>query len=525
MNIAELLQEQANKNPQTTAIIDTHWGRSRITSFAALELAASRAATLLRQSGLKPGDAVLVFVPMSAELYIALLALFRLGLVAVFLDPSAGKNHIDRCCNLYPPQAFIATPKAHIFRLFSPALRRIPLKFAIALPLPGTISWPQRLPPDPKLYPCTAETPALLTFTSGSTGRPKAALRTHGFLLAQYRSLVECLQLQSGEVELAALPIFVLANLASGLTSIIPRGDLRRPAAISARAIARQLKIHQPSRIVAPPAFLERLADYYQQRRLTLPRVEKIFSGGAPVMPKTIAQWQKIAPQAEFTAVYGCTEAEPIACIASSHIQPEDFTAMLQGYGLLTGKPAPAIALRILRQQWGEEIGPYTQAEFTTHCLPTGKTGEIVVSGDRVLPGYLHGYGNPENKFTVAGIPWHRTGDAGYLDDCGRLWLLGRCQAAIKSDRGTLYPFAVEVVASHYPGIHRAAIALWRGQLILAIELSDPKVRIDLDILRKSLARYQIQRIKVCKKLPMDQRHNSKIDYPALLQLLESQFN
>lgn len=522
MNIATLLKTQANKTPQTAAIIDTHWGKNRITTYAGLELAASRACTLLRQSGLKPGDAVLIFTPMSAELYIALLALFRLGLIAVFLDPSAGKNHIDRCCNLYPLQAFIATPKAHLLRCVSPALRRIPLKFAITLPVPGAIPWQQRhLPPDPKIHPCTAETPALITFTSGSTGQPKAALRTHGFLLAQYRSVAECLQQQPGEVELAALPIFVLANLASGLTSIIPKGDLRRPDAIAPAAIARQIHIHRPGRIVAPPAFLERLANYCQQHHLTLPGVAKIFSGGAPVMPKAITQWRQIAPQAEFTAVYGCTEAEPIACTASSSIAPADITAMLQGSGLLAGTPAPAIALRILRPQWGRAIPSYTPAEFAANCLPAGEVGEIVVSGDRVLSSYLHGYGNSENKFAVAGVPWHRTGDAGYLDDRGRLWLLGRCQGAIEGDYGTLYPFAVEVMACHYPGIRRAAIASWRGRVILAIELSEPRAKIDLAGLRESLASYQIHAIKVCKKLPMDKRHNSKIDYPALAKLLK----
>lgn len=522
MNIAQLLREQAQINPRGAAIIDTHWRRSRITSFAALELAASRACSLLRQSGLKPGDAVLVFIPMSAELYIVLLALFRLGLVAVFLDPSAGKKHIEICCNLYSLQAFIATPKAHLLRCFSPALRRIPRKFAIALPVPGAIFLqPHGLSLDSEIYTCTSETPALLTFTSGSTGRPKAALRTHGFLLAQYRSVAECLQLQPGEVELSALPIFVLANLASGLTSIIPRGDLRRPAAIAPAPILRQIQIYQPKRIVAPPAFLERLADYCFSRRVTLLGVEKIFSGGAPVMPSSLAQWRKICPKAEFTAVYGSTEAEPIACINSISIEPEDIAIMLQGSGLLAGIPAPGIAVRILRQQWGREIGDYTSTEFATNCLAAGEAGEIVVSGDRVLASYLYGYGNSENKFTVAGIPWHRTGDAGYLDGRGRLWLLGRCQGVIEDDYGTLYPFAVEVVACHYPGIKRAAIASWRGQRILAIELSEPRNKINLALLKESLAIYQIQAIKVCKKLPMDKRHNSKIDYPALFGAFE----
>ena len=97
MNITELLRAQAVAYPEGVAIIDSRHGRGRSTSFAALERASTRLAALLLREGLLPGDAVLVFQPMSAELYVALIAIFRLGLVAMFLDPSAGKEHIERC--------------------------------------------------------------------------------------------------------------------------------------------------------------------------------------------------------------------------------------------------------------------------------------------------------------------------------------------------------------------------------------------------------------------------------------------
>ena len=54
---------------------------------------------------------------MSADLYVALLAIFRLGMVALILDPSAGRDHTERCCALYPPQALIASTRAHLLRL------------------------------------------------------------------------------------------------------------------------------------------------------------------------------------------------------------------------------------------------------------------------------------------------------------------------------------------------------------------------------------------------------------------------
>src|SRR5262249_59538492 len=150
MNLAHTLLDQVRQRPDAPAIIDTYRGRSRFTSFAQLDHSASRVARLLTDQGLQAGDAVLVFHPMSAELYVALLAIFRLRLVAMFLDPSAGREHIQRCCELYPPRALIASTKAHLLRLFSPALRRIPVKFVIGWPPAGArprAFAPRLLPP------------------------------------------------------------------------------------------------------------------------------------------------------------------------------------------------------------------------------------------------------------------------------------------------------------------------------------------------------------------------------------------
>ena len=131
MNITELLHTNAETYPTTPAILDTRRGRSRAISFAELEQASAQTAAALWQQGLRPGDTVLIFQPMSAELYILLLAAFRLGLVVMFLDPAQGKTHLDQCCALHPPQALIASPTAHLLRLLSPTLRRIPHKFTI----------------------------------------------------------------------------------------------------------------------------------------------------------------------------------------------------------------------------------------------------------------------------------------------------------------------------------------------------------------------------------------------------------
>jgi acyl-CoA synthetase (AMP-forming)/AMP-acid ligase II len=525
MNIAAILRDQAAAHPATPAILDTWRGRPRAVTYADLERAAAQAAALLWESGLRPGDPVLVFQPMSAELYIALIALFRLGLVPMFIDPSAGRAHIAECCAISPPQAFIGSAKAHLLRLLVPALRRIPRQFVIGPPVPGAIPWRRaaRFPPDARIVACDAQTPALITFTSGSTGAPKAAVRTHGLLLAQYRALEHHFGGAPGDVSLATLPIFVLADLASGATSLIPPGELRHPGRIAPAPVLAQIAASRPTRAGGSPAFWERLARYCAAYGLTLPLLQHIYVGGAPVFPRLLDALQALAPDAAIVAVYGSTEAEPIAHIARHELRDGDIPTMLSGGGLLAGPPVPEVQLRVMRDQWGTPVGPYTTAAFAAECLPPDTPGEIVVSGAHVLPGYLGGRGDAETKFRVDGAIWHRTGDAGYLDAAGRLWLLGRCAARIADGRGTLYPFAVECAISADPTVQRAALIARGGQRVLVIEPRDHARPTDLTALERLVGWARLDAIQPVRHIPVDRRHNAKIDYPALYRMLDHQ--
>jgi olefin beta-lactone synthetase len=521
MNLAHTLIEQARLRPGAAAIIDTYRSHSRTTTFAELDFAAARVARLLTNHGLQPGDAVLVFHPMSAELYVALLALFRLRLVAMFLDPSAGREHIERCCVMNPPKALIAGTKAHLLRLIVPALRRIPIKFVIGWPLPFTIRWSaaDRLEPLAEVRDCDDDTPALLTFTSGSTGQPKGTVRSHGLLGAQYRALADSLALTAGDVDLATLPIVALANLGSGVTSLIPDADLRYPGAVAPAPIFAQIYAHRAATSVASPAFFECLIRGAPSA-FTLPTFRKLFTGGAPVFPRLLDQMQTLAPNAEVVALYGSTEAEPIAHVSRREVTADDLKAMLAGKGLLAGLPVEEIRLRILRDQWGKPVGPYSAEAFAGDCCGVNGPGEIIVNGMHVVPGYLRGEGDEETKFRVDGAIWHRTGDAGYLDGHGRLWLLGRCIARIHDAHGDLYPFAAETAAYQDPRVRRAALVAHRGKRVLAVEMYE-ETSADLDALRAALAWANLDEVRLCPHIPVDKRHNAKIDYPSLYRLLE----
>jgi olefin beta-lactone synthetase len=517
MNIAEILHEQARRAGDRLAIVEAQ----RSITYAELDRAVGAASADLAAAGLEPGMRALLFSRMSVALYVTMIALFRRRMTAVFVDPSAGRARLEACVRRVQPDAFIAIPRAHLLRFSSSAIRAIPHKLAIGGGVPFAAPIAHRESGDgPPVESCPSDTPAVITFTSGSTGEPKAAVRTHGFLLAQHRALAESLKLEAGQVDLCTLPIFLLANLASGLTSVIPDADLRAPGAIDPGPVLEQIARTRPHRTVASPALLLRLAERARSEGRTLGTLTQIYTGGAPVFPATLDAIAAAAPDAAVVAVYGSTEAEPIAEVDRTEMSEADRAAMTGGAGLLAGQPVESIELRILADRWGTPVGSLTAAELEAASRPAGEVGEIVVCGEHVLDGYLDGVGNDDTKIRVADRVWHRTGDAGYLDDRGRLWLLGRCSARAEDSGGVLYPFAVECAASAHPAVARAAFAFHRKQRVLAIELREGSEDPAAD-LRSSLVWARLDRILIVPHVPVDRRHNAKVDYPALLRMLD----
>ncbi|AHG89349.1 AMP-dependent synthetase and ligase [Gemmatirosa kalamazoonensis] len=513
MNVAELLAGPVAERPDAPALVERVGGRTRATTFAALDAAARATAALLVARGVRAGDAVLFFAPPSVELYAALAAVFRVGAVAMFVEPSAGRGVLDAACAMWPPAALVASRKAHLLRLVSRAIRRIPVKLVTR----GWVPSAARLPlggADAPLHPCDADAPALLTFTSGSTGTPKAAVRTHGILRAQLDAL-RPLAARAGERELVSLPIVVLVNLAAGATTVLPDADLRRPGAIDPAPVLAQLAEHDVGRVTASPAFLERLVDASTDGALA--RLASVVTGGGPVFPDLVARVKRAARDARIVAVYGSTEAEPIAHVRDDELSPDDHAATRAGRGLLAGTPDACVSLRIIHARPDAPLGPLGAAELEAlRCAP-GEPGEIVVAGAHVVRGYLRGIGDAETKVRVDDVVWHRTGDAGYLDERGRLWLLGRAAAAIVDARGTLYPFAAEAAARAMLGPRRVAVVAHHGRRVLVVERG---ADVDVPTLLGALSWAHLDDVASVDTMPTDRRHNAKIDYAAVRAML-----
>jgi len=521
MNVAELLEKQAKLRPEKIAIIETGNSGENYISYGELQNAVLKVSGFLTKQAFKKGEAILIFQPMSIILYVYLLACFRLGIIAMFIDPGMGRRYIEQCCSIFPPKGFLATPKAHLYRIISKPIRKIPFKFTTGCWVPGAIR--AFTIPENDINESSIEGGdeiALLTFTSGSTGKPKAAARSHNFLLAQNRVLSRNLNLVENQRDFTSFPIFVLANLAAGLTTIIPSGNLRKPAAIDGDELLKQIDSYNPDRLSIPPSMLKRLLESCENQGRKIDSGISIYTGGSPVFPNLLKKIDRVACKSDIVVVYGSTEAEPIAELRYSQIREQDFVAMSRGKGLLAGNVINDVQLKIISSEDGVPLGNLTQDKFLQLTLPSATAGEIVVTGNHVLKGYLQGIGDKETKFSVEGNIWHRTGDAGYLDDENRLWLLGRHKKIINDEFGVAYPFSIECAAMQYAGVQYAAFVCWENQRVLVLEVTKEFKEEALTLFKLET---NISKIVTIKSLPLDKRHNGKVDYPALMKWLNKQ--
>ncbi len=513
MNIASLLR--AIPDPDRPALILP--GQTAIVvTFRELDELASRLAGGLHAAGLQAaGQRVIILAPISLELYAGLIALFKLGLSAVFLDPQAGYRQLERAAKLTGASAFIGSRKALWLKWFSPALRRIPVTLLAGDDGPRSLRALARASaPREQIAEVDPETPALITFTGGSTdaSRPRGVLRTHRLLASQQAALAQALPALPGDIDLPAFPVATLHNLASGIPSVIPDFPFRRPQAVQTDRVLRQMDQFGVTTASGSPAYWWTIAGYCLRYGLSLP-LRRIVTGGAPVAPGLIERLHQAAPRAEILSIYGSSEAEPVAVMPGAEILSETAALTASGAGIPLGSPVAQVAVRILNPDGREQN--------------MGQVGEIWVAGEHVARGY---FANPQadaahKRLEVDGRLWHAMGDLGYKDGRGRLWLAGRVHTIIVRAGQTIYPVPVEAAVGMLPFVRRAALTGSRDAKLgertcLTVELAgDVAPPADWQTQVQALCArhgWAIDRVRSIRHMPVDARHNARIDYQRL---------
>lgn len=504
-NIVQLFLDAAARYPDKVAIVE---GKQSI-RFEDLDTQIKRTADYFIHKGIKKGDRVMIFVPMGIDLYRIVLALFRIGATAVFLDEWVSRKRMQECCNLTPCAAFIGIFKARIAAFLLPGLRSIPIHLGTRLKhVPG---------PQPDYPTVTRSDTALITFTTGSTGIPKAAKRTHGFLEEQFKALIEKINPHPDDIDMPVLPIVLMINLGIGCTSVIAKFKASRPETMDAKSILKQIRNERVTRIVSSPFFIKQLARTILATGIQCPGVKKIFTGGAPVFPSEALLYSRGFPDTQIEIVYGSTEAEPISSIDARTLV-EEGTPDLKS-GLNVGIPYHKAQIKIIQIK-NEPIACSTEDELNRLVLKPGLIGEIIVSGPHVLREYINNeLAMRQNKIFVGSTCWHRTGDSGYLDQEGKLMLTGRCNTLITRENSVIAPFIYEHYFSALPEIEMGTILEVNNKIFILLELKKKARAENLKEVFRA-ARIPFDEVRILNKIPRDPRHHSKVNYDKLKSTL-----
>lgn len=497
MNIVNLFLEAAGQNPNKIALI--HKGKE--ITYGELKEKVLKQVAYLQTKKIQAGDKVLVYIPMSIDLYIMLLAIFYNGSVAVFIDEWANKERISQCCKMIDCKGFAGGWKAKLFALFNKDLRNIPVKVFI---INDNLHYNNQ--------PCDMQESdaALITLTTGSTGIPKAANRTHAFLFEQFKALVHLTKGTENYTELCTLPIVTMLNLGHGKTTVIPNFKTSKPKSFKPEQLFSDIGKYDIESMIASPYYTASLGKYGVENKLQNRTIKHLITVGGPVFPDVARDIVYTFPEAENMIVYDSTEAEPI-----SHIDAKILETYKVDDGLLVGFPDTQTELRIVLFL-PDTYHEYSHEEFDKLKCKTGQHGEIIVQGKHVLENYLGLDKNQlSNKIKTPSGLWHRAGNAGRLDAAGQLYLLGRCKESFVYNTQYIFPFIMEYRLKNIVGIKDGTI----------IQINDkptiffvPDTNFDLKVFHLALTELGLENIetKQLKSLPKDPRHHTKIDYGKL---------
>jgi long-chain acyl-CoA synthetase len=408
MLITELLDLHAKRQPEKVAVITDEGSLS----YAELEQAVECMAQSLLGHGLRRGDRVAMHWHNSIELVVLMLGAFRVGLVAVPINPRLKAAEI----------AYILEHSGARLCFSEPALAPLVNGTEVVSQLPPLTGACGRLPnPDP-------DAPAMVLYTSGTTARPKGVVHTQRTLFGGGDAVAVAV-IDPGEIllgatqisHIGALTLVLLPGLIQGETVVLLR-------AFDPTAALEAIERHRCTYLFLLPAFLQQMVEEQAARGRNVLSLRTIVAGGDTVAVALQRRVSEFFP-AELLEVYGMTELLPIA------INPRG-AARVGSIG-----PATGATLRIIDSN-GNDLEP-------------GGVGELVARS----PGSCLGYwDDPEATARLFEGGWLHTGDLASCDEDGYYWFKGRLKQIIIRGGCNISPQEVEEALYQHPAVLEAGV-------------------------------------------------------------------
>jgi long-chain acyl-CoA synthetase len=489
----------------------------KVTTWGELGAAVDRAAAALQSLGVVKGTRVALCLPNTPYYPILFYATLKAGGIVVNVNPLYVERELRHLVEDSGAEiivtADVAEIQARVLKVAGetgirhvvscpiadvlPALKKIGYKLVKrkeigrAAATPGHLYFADfmRLGGKPVAVPVAPDEVAVLQYTGGTTGVPKAAMLSHANIVANTDAMLVHVGGESDTQDrvLGVLPLFHVFALTNVLTFatlvgaemiLLPRFELKQ--------LLGTLKRTRPTYFPAVPTIYNVLANLGESERPDLSSVKVCISGGAP-LPQEVRHAFEAHTGAKLVEGYGLSEASPI-------ITCNPFAGLNKPGS--AGLPFPGTTIEI------------RDRENPTRIMPAGEKGEICARGPQVMAGYWHNPAATESVFADGAL---RTGDVGYLDTDGYLFIVDRIKDMILCGGYNVYPRVIEEALYEHPAVVEAVVIgvadAHRGQApkaFVVLNPADAATPAELrDFLRDKISKIELPReVEIRDTLP-----------------------
>jgi long-chain acyl-CoA synthetase len=433
-NLAVILRESARRAPGKTAVIQ---GETRL-SYAQLDELSDRVAANLAAAGLAPGDRVGLQLPNIPWFVVAYFGILKAGGVVVPMNvllkaPEIAFQLEDSGARALITYGGILDESAKAAESAGLAALYVVGETSAA---PATVTAFEALlsgdAPGPQLAERSPADPAVIIYTSGTTGTPKGAVLAHISLYMNADIPGRLFEFSVDDTVLVALPLFHVFGLSSVMnTCVLLGGTMTLVPRFEPRAVLEIMARDRVTVFMGVPTMFIALLQADSDDDLAALRVA--VSGGAPIPAEVIDSFESRfgVPILEG---YGLSESSSAATFNISVTERKVYSA---------GKPIWGTSVQI----WDDDSRPLPPG--------AGHVGEIVLRGANIMIGY---HDNPEATAKAFAGGWFHTGDLGYLDSDGFLFIVDRIKDLIIRGGYNVYPREVEEVLYAHPAVAEAAV-------------------------------------------------------------------
>lgn len=445
--VGQLLSAAASRHGERTAYID----QGQAYTFRDVEAAADAFAARLTGLGVKKGERLAVIALNQIEWVVAFFAAARVGAVIVGLNVRYRETELDHMLGDSKASVMISLADYGGFdyqAYFAGRRDKLPqLRHHVLVGAPGEEGRPafragegcgaawSAAPPAPASGAAVASDDMLMIiYTSGTTGLPKGVGLSHRSALQASRAQARHIGAVPDDLIQLANPLNHVGGITCGiLTFLIGGGCCELVPVFKADTVIEMMSRHPPTVISGVPTMLTLLMMHPRIGTVDLQRVRLIFTGGANADEALLGRLGEMVPNARLMNLYGLTESSGAIVMTPWDAQQEELLHSI-------GKPLEGAEVRIALAD-----GRPAQA---------GEPGELWLRGLGVVGCYLDA-GRDGGTFDRDG--WLHTGDLGYVDGRGYVYLLGRSKDMYIQGGFNVYPAETEGVICNYPGVVQVA--------------------------------------------------------------------